>query len=143
MTFNVVIAILMTLTNLIYKMEITNDVNKYIFKKILESIIILLSPFSPHITHVIWTYILKKNNVILNESFPKNIDLINENPFLIWISIYINGKFKKKIQIEKNITQDNLIKLILMDNNLNKFLENKEIKNVFYKKEKLINLLIK
>nr|WP_242012209.1 class I tRNA ligase family protein [Candidatus Azoamicus ciliaticola] len=143
MTFNVVIAILMTLTNLIYKMEITYDINKYIFKKILEAIIILLSPFSPHITHVIWTHILKKNTTILNESFPKNIDLINENPLLIWIPIYINGKFKKKIQIEKNTNQENLTKLILMDNNLNKFLENKEIKNVFYKKEKLINLVVK
>lgn len=142
MTFNVVIAILMTLTNLISKMDIKDETNKYIFRTILESIIILLSPFSPHITHFIWTHMFKKNTVILNELFPKNIDLINENTHLIWMPVYVNGKFKKKIHIEKNINQENLIKFIFIDDNLNEILKDKKIKNIFYKKEKLINLLV-
>lgn len=142
MTFNVVIAVLMKLTNLIYKIDLIEKLNIYIFKEILESIIILLSPFSPHITHFIWTNILKKDTLILNESFPKNIILNNNSNLFIDISIYINGKFKKNININKDISQENLVNFIMHDIDLEKLFKQKNIKNVYYKKEKLINLLI-
>lgn len=142
MTFNVVIAILMTLTNLIYKLDVTDKINKYLFKEMLESIIILLSPFSPHITHFIWTNILKKDTIILDESFPKNLIPNNKKELSINMPIYINGKFKKNITVEKNISQESLVNFIMNDADLAKLFNKKNIKNIYYKKEKLINLLI-
>jgi leucyl-tRNA synthetase len=141
-TFNVVIATLMKLTNLIFKMDLTEKIDKIIFNTIAESIIILLSPFSPHITHFIWSHILKKEKIILNECFPNIINIESNEKTFTNISVYINGKFKKNIDIDKNIKSDELIKLITTHSDLSKFFNKKIIKNFFYKESKLINILI-
>lgn len=140
MNFNIIIATLMTLVNFINKIELKDNINKYIYKKILESIIILLSPFSPHITHVIWTNILKKNTAIINESFPKIINIDNYENLMIKIAIYINGKFKKNINVKKNTDKDVLFNFIKDDIEIITLLKNRKIENFFYKEDKLINL---
>lgn len=140
MNFNIIIATLMTLVNFINKIELKDNINKYIYKKILESIIILLSPFSPHITHVIWTNILKKNTAIINESFPKKINIDNYENLMIKIAIYINGKFKKNINVKKNTDKDVLFNFIKDDIEIISLLKNRKIENFFYKEDKLINL---
>ncbi len=143
MNFNIIIAILMTLVNLIKKIDLNDDTNKYIYKKILESIIILLSPFSPHITHFIWENHFKKDIAIINESFPKIININNYESPIINIAVYINGKFKKDMTFKKNISKDEIFYIIKKDTDIMFLLKDKKIENFFYKEEKLVNLLTK
>ena len=65
--------------------------------------------------------------------------LIEEN---INFVVQINGKKRGLIETYKNIDEEGLIKLILKDNTLNKYLENKKIKRKIFVKTKLINLIL-
>ncbi len=55
----------------------------------------------------------------------------------------INGKKRCIIMTEKNLSKDDLIKLVYETNELKKFLDKKEIVRSIFVKDKLINLIIK
>lgn len=142
MTFNVVISHIMKITNLLCKFNYYEKTDYYLFKQILESIVILLSPFAPHITHCIWFNIFKKNSDILVEKFPNKIETNNIHTATFKMLVHINGKFKKFLLLDKHFNKNDLLNIIFKDKDLSKFFNNKIIKNVFYKESKLINILI-
>ncbi len=141
MSFNVVIANLMKLTNMLMKFHSNEKLDHQIGNLILENLIVLLYPFAPHITHYIWLYIFKKHTNIINEQFPNKIVLNKINKLSNNIAIQINGKFRKCLECHEKIDKDLLVNKILIDKELNKFLIEKKIKHVFYKEDKLINIL--
>jgi leucyl-tRNA synthetase len=57
--------------------------------------------------------------------------------------IQINGKTREVIKKEKDLSKDNLIKIIKANNKLNKYIENETpIKKVIFIPNKLINLIV-
>ena len=70
-------------------------------------------------------------------SFDKN--LIEEN--MITIVVQINGKKRGILNSVKNISEENLMKLIISEEKLNKYLINEQIKKKIYIKDKLINII--
>jgi leucyl-tRNA synthetase len=56
--------------------------------------------------------------------------------------IQINGKKRGLVIVDRNISQDKIMKKIKSDNNLNKYLENKEIKKEIFIKNRLMNIII-
>jgi leucyl-tRNA synthetase len=142
MGFNVIIANLMTLLNDLIKFKCITKDDNYIVSSIFEKMIILLSPFAPHITHHIWMYILNKNNDILNEKFPSEFlqTLLNKNVFNL--SIQINGIFKKRMMFKTNMKKDEIISEVLTNKDVLKFFNNRSLKNIFYKDKKVINILL-
>ena len=56
--------------------------------------------------------------------------------------IQINGKKRGLLIVDRNISQDKLIEKIKLDNDLNKYLENKEIKKEIFIKNRLMNIII-
>ena len=58
------------------------------------------------------------------------------------IVIQINGKKRGLINVENDIPEEDLLKLINTEKKLLKYLENKKIKRKIYIKNKLINIII-
>ena len=58
------------------------------------------------------------------------------------IVIQINGKKRGLIKVDKNIAQEELYKLIIDDEKILKFLNDKKIQKKIYVKNKLVNLII-
>ena len=56
--------------------------------------------------------------------------------------IQFNGKKRGNLITKININEKDLLKEIMDDSNLNKYLKNKKIKKSFFVKNKLINILI-
>ena len=61
---------------------------------------------------------------------------------LTTIVIQINGKKRGLFNTKLDLLEDDIIKLIKHDKNLNKYLINKEIKKKIYIKNKLMNIII-
>lgn len=138
--FNNVIALTMKLYKKISNIKNINKDNYILLTKILENLIIILSPIAPQITHFIWSYILNKSTYIINEKFPSLIlgsNDINKKKFII----QLNGKFKEMLIINNVDSSLNLENIIL--NNLIKknFLLNKNIKKIINIKEKIFNII--
>ena len=56
--------------------------------------------------------------------------------------IQINGKKRALLKVSRDITEDELITLILRDTNIKKYLENKQIKRKIFIPGKLINIIV-
>ena len=61
---------------------------------------------------------------------------------IVKIVIQINGKKRGLIEVNENIDENNLIKLIKEEGSISKYLENSEIKRKIFVKNKLLNLII-
>ena len=95
-----------------------------------------MSPFIPHFANECLGNIEKKN-----VKWPiASEDLLIDDK--INFVIQINGKKRGLVIVDRNISQDKLIEKIKLDNNLNKYLENKEIKKEIFIKNKLMNIII-
>ncbi|MCX5700438.1 MAG: leucine--tRNA ligase [Candidatus Omnitrophica bacterium] len=130
--FNTAIASLMELTNAIYQ----SGSDKEVFAKL----IIMLSPIIPHFAEEAWQQLGNKES-IFKTVWPlvdKKL-LIEEN---VTIVIQVNGKVRTKIDVAVSISEDELRKMVLADERLKPWIENKPIRNFIVVPNKLINLVL-
>jgi len=99
-----------------------------------------LAPFAPHFAEELWSK-LGNNDSIFNADYPKYIEektILNE----IEIVIQVNSKIRCKLIARIDSTQDEIIEKALKEENIQKFIENKEIKKVIYVPNKLLNFIV-
>ncbi len=140
--FNVIISQIMNLTNKLKSFKICNNKEYSLYKNSLKTIIILIYPFTPHISFYLWKK-LKNKNIIDYTSWPKYNKKYLKQKY-INILIQINGKMKNliKIKYKKKIKKEKIINKIYNKNIINKFIINKKIKKIIFIKNKIINFII-
>tara|TARA_B110000967_G_C18784571_1_gene510060 strand:+ start:26 stop:337 length:312 start_codon:yes stop_codon:yes gene_type:complete len=97
----------------------------------------IMIPFVPHLSNECLEKLGKKDADMWPVVDKKLIEQEN-----IKLVIQINGKTKNLIEIEKDMTQDNLLKICLKNEKIKKFLEGKKITRTIYIKNKIVNYLI-
>lgn len=140
-TFNNIVSSSMELINILININYKIETDYFLFKKILESLLIILNPLSPHITQYLWINVLKKNTTMSEENWPERLHLDNTYNVIKFI-VQINGKFKKVIKIIKDKEKAEVLEIIKNDVNLKNSLNLLHAKDVFFIKNKLINILI-
>ena len=65
--------------------------------------------------------------------------LIEEN---INFVVQINGKKRGLIKVNRDISEDDIIKLVKENNEINKYIKNQELKKKIFVPNKLINIII-
>ena len=108
-------------------------------KSILESVIILLSPFAPHITEELWS-ILGHNESISMAQFPEYVEAYTvENTFEYPVSF--NGKMRFKLELSKSLTPKEVEEIVRANENTAKYLGENTIKKVIVVPSKIINIV--
>jgi leucyl-tRNA synthetase len=139
-SFNTAIASIMELLNNLTKYFQQDQSNNIILTNGVKTILKLLSPFTPHITQKIWSE-LGEQTLIMEESWPE-VDATALEESKKEIIIQINGKLRGKIIANINDDEPKIRDMILEDNNLKKYLLDKDIKKVIYIEGKLVNYVI-
>lgn len=133
--FNTAVSQLMILVNQLTEQD-------KISKQTFESLVILLSPFAPHLSEELWNQIWNQFSIFTKWHWPKyDKDLIQEDE--ITLPVQVNGKTKWNIVISKWLTQDEVISQLKNDEKLWKIVTNWTIQKVIYVPEKIINLIVK
>ncbi len=140
--FNTIISKIMIFFKIIKKKKIKNKKHYKLIKKYINIMIIILYPFSPHITFYLWKIMGNKKN-IEKYKWPKIKNKKKNINYNINIALQINGKTKKIIIIKNKYNKNKIIKKIKNNNKLNIFLKKKNIKNIIYIKNKVINFVTK
>ena len=141
-SFNTAIASVMELTNSIPKYFLSDNANeaeKSSVKEAIEAILISLSPITPHITHALWKQLGNKNAIIDVEWPEANQIFLEEETFLLVIQV--NGKLRGNITINKKMSQTQIEKLAMKEENVKKYLEEKQILNIIHVPGKLLNFV--
>ena len=108
-------------------------------KEILEQLVILLSPFAPHITEELWSLLGNKESVSY-ASFPEYVEAYTvENTFEYPVSF--NGKMRFKMELSKSLSPAEVEKLVRENENTAKYTGEKGIKKVIVVPGKIINVV--
>jgi len=107
---------------------------------ILEPLLILISPYAPHISEELWNIIGHKESISL-EKFP-----ICQEEFLINESfnypISFNGKMRLNIELPANLTIEEIEKEVMNRADVKKYLEDKAPKKIIIVPNKIVNIVI-
>ena len=108
-------------------------------KEILENILVLLSPFAPHITEELWS-ILGHEQSISYAKFPEYVEAYTiENSFEYPVSF--NGKMRFKLELSRSLSPKEVEEIVRANENTAKYLGGNTIKKVIVVPSKIINIV--
>jgi leucyl-tRNA synthetase len=140
--FNTAVAALMELYNTITEWQRAGAAgeDEPVLHEAIRTLILLLSPFAPHIAEELWTRTGRRESVF-KQPWPK----WDEN-FLkteeITIVIQINGKLRSQIRVPAGLEENDIRSLALSDGRIREWLKDRSPKNVIYVKDKLVNIVV-
>jgi len=109
-------------------------------KEILEKLLVILTPYAPHICEELW-HELGNESSILDASYPKY-----EEKFLVESSklypVAINGKTRTELSISLDASQQQVEELVMADETVRKWLNGNAPKKIIYVRNKMINLVV-
>ena len=140
--------------------KVTNDINNYSFntcissfmicvnelssqkcnnRKILEPLIVLISPFAPHICEELWEK-LGNTPSISNEPYPI-ANSIHLKEMQITYPISFNGKMRFTLDLEAEASIEEIEQAALTDERTAQYLEGKTIRKVIVVPSKIVNIV--
>ncbi|MFR1498756.1 MAG: class I tRNA ligase family protein, partial [Monoglobus pectinilyticus] len=143
-SFNTAISSVMEMVNAlyVYKEKVNKEnYNKSVITEALESLVILLCPFVPHISSELWE-LMGKETDITSENWLKYDDnalVVDE----IEIVLQINGKIRDKLKINPDMSPDEMKELALESEKIQELIDGKEIVKCIAVPKKLINIVVK
>ena len=138
-SLNTAVAALMEFVNELYKLKLEGFSNDWRF--VLEDLLKMLTPFAPHISSELWTQLGNKY-FIEKSGWPKwNEEFLKSDE--IQFIVQVNGKLRGKIKVAVDAEKDEILTLAKNEDNVSKFLQDKEIVKEIFVPNKLINFVIK
>lgn len=141
--FNTAISAMMEFVNFLSDVkytEITDAKLPSVLKMALETLLILLHPFTPHISEELWSR-LGHNKSLIHEKWPEWIeDLTKEEE--IEIVIQINGKVRSKISVKAGISESELKQLVIENERVKEYTSMRPIKKIIVVPGRLVNIVI-
>lgn len=109
-------------------------------KEILEPLVILISPYAPHIAEELWVQ-LGHTPSVANASFPVyNAEYTREHSYEYPVSF--NGKLRFKKSFDLGMNREEIEKLVREDERTEKYSEGKTIRKVIVVPGKIINIVV-
>ena len=136
--YNVIIANFYEMYNFLSK-EINKPLNISSLKESYVKILKTMMPFTPHFTSECLNEL--SENPLKDLHWPK-IDKNLLQKKKVNIVVQINGKKREVLNLENNISEKEVMNIVLKNNKLNKFLEEKKISKKIFVQNRLINLII-
>ncbi|AFY72191.1 leucyl-tRNA synthetase [Synechococcus sp. PCC 7502] len=134
---NTAISELMKLSN---ALQDSSDKASFTFKEGIETLLILLAPFAPHIACELWSMLGYQNTILTHKWLvhDPNALIVDE----ITLVIQINGKVRGSIQVPSGADKTALEEYARNSEVAQKYLEGKEIKKAIAVPGKLVNFVI-
>jgi len=139
--FNTAISAIMELSNHLNSYREVQDKNPALIKLAIDNLLILLSPFSPHICEELWQQTGHQSSIYLQPWPRYNPEalILDEVEMVIQIS----GKVKERIKVPINSAKEELEQIALDNPKIMALTDGREIVKIVVVPNKLINIVIK
>ncbi len=132
-SFNTCISHFMVCTNELRKLKCNN-------RAILEPLIILISPFAPHIAEELWN-LSGHSTTVTVESYPEfKPEILVKDEILYPIAV--NGKKRTEIAFPNTASKEEIEAVVRENEVVKKWQEDKDIKRVIIVPKKMVNIVI-
>jgi len=109
--------------------------------QILEDMVIILSPYAPHICEELWVQLGNEAGTLSYTAFPTfKPEYLVEDEFAYPVSI--NGKMKMNLNLSLTLAQPEVEAILFADEQFQKFLDGKPTKKIIFVKGKIINVVV-
>jgi leucyl-tRNA synthetase len=113
---------------------------KLLLREAMEALILLLSPFAPHICEELWER-MGHPNYLIHTSWPSfDPHLAREEK--VTIIVQVNGKLRDRFEVERDQPEAQIKEKALDLDRIQSYIKGKEIKKVIYIKDKLVNIVV-
>jgi leucyl-tRNA synthetase len=137
--FNTAVAAIMELRNAMNDARRKGNVSQEAWNEGVESLLLMLAPFAPHITEELWAR-LGKPYSIHQQSWPQwDAEIAKEET--IEIVVQINGKVRDRLTVEAGADDKTLKSLALASERVAEFLGGKEPRKVIVVRGRLVNIV--
>ncbi|GGH17809.1 leucine--tRNA ligase [Pedobacter zeae] len=110
-------------------------------RQILEDMVIILSPYAPHICEELWQLLGNDAGTLSYAAYPTfKPEYLVEDEFAYPVSI--NGKMKMNLNLSLTLAQPEVESILLADEHFQKFLDGKAPKKIIFVKGKIINVVV-
>tara|TARA_B100001029_G_scaffold259_1_gene173 strand:- start:682 stop:3123 length:2442 start_codon:yes stop_codon:yes gene_type:complete len=112
-----------------------------ISKKLIEELVVILSPFVPHLSEEFWS-LLGHSETITYQSWPHfddNLMQLDE----VTITVQVNGKLRANINIAKDSDEKDVVSEALSLDNVEKYTSDGNIVKTIYVPNRLLNFVVK
>ncbi|MDR3242828.1 MAG: leucine--tRNA ligase [Clostridiales Family XIII bacterium] len=139
-SFNTAISAVMEMVNALYRYREYESADPGLLKAAVDKLILLLSPFTPHICEEMWAH-TGHGGSVLNAEWPScdEAALVMDR---VEIVIQVNGKVKERIEVENGLSQDGLIRAATENAKVRKLLDGKSAARIVAVPGKLVNIVI-
>lgn len=138
--YNTAVSSMMEAVNTYFKLKESHGIGRSdAWQFALESLLQVLAPFAPHITEELWAE-LGHADTIHVDHWPTWDDkyLVSD---ILTIIVQVNGKVRAKLNVAADASDDAIKQQALAEENVIKFLENKEPTKVIYIPGRLVSIV--
>ena len=139
-SFNTAVAAAMELLNAINKFEDTSAAGRAVEHEALEAVVLMLSPMTPHICHALWKELGHKTPLI-DQRWPEFDESALELD-TIELVVQVNGKLRGRVSVPADASKKSIEELALADENVQRFVDDKEIRKVIVVPGRLVNIVV-
>jgi leucyl-tRNA synthetase len=130
----------MELLNVLQASESLSPQRGAIMREALESMVLLLAPFVPHITEELWQR-LGHATPLSETSWPEyDRNAIVDDEILVVVQV--NGKLRSKLTVSAGTDEESLKALALADEKVQPFLQSVQVRKVICVQGKLVNIVV-
>ncbi len=139
LTFNTIVAAVMSLMNQVLKFEDDSPQGLAVTREALNAAVLIMSPITPHITHLLWE---KLNGEALEDARWLEVDESALEKTVVEIVIQVNGKLRGKLEVAPDARQDQIEAEARRQENVARFLEDVTLRKVVYVPGRLVNFVV-
>jgi leucyl-tRNA synthetase len=135
--FNSAISYMMILANAIDKYKTNNALSN----QAIETLVLLLTPFTPHVAEEMWQMMGKKETTVSRVNWPA----LDESALVlsnINYAVQVNGKVRGQILMPVGSSQESIQAAAIAEPNVIKYLENQTIKKIIVVPNKIVSIVI-
>jgi leucyl-tRNA synthetase len=107
----------------------------------LETLVVLLAPFVPHMSEELWSVMGKEGSVHQTAwpSYDESALILDE----VELAVQINGKVREKIVVPNQASREEIEKQVLDNEQIKHWTEGKTVRKVIVVPGKLVNIVVK
>jgi leucyl-tRNA synthetase len=138
--FNTAIASVMELTNSAMKFNATTESDWLALSEVIETLVILLSPITPHISQHLWSQ-LGNDDSLIDTNWPRvREDALTRDT--VTLIVQVNGKLRGRIQVAIDADDETVVKIAREEPSVAKFLGGMIEKKAIVVAQKIVNLVV-
>jgi leucyl-tRNA synthetase len=139
-SFNTAIAALMELLNALAKFEDASDQGRAVRHEAFESIVLLLTPITPHVCHAMW-HALGHSDAVHACAWPKADPLAMKKAEVV-LAVQVNGKLRGQIEVAVDAPREGIERAALANADVAKYVGTATPKKIIIVPGKIVNIVV-